>query len=857
MKSETIHKRQIIDFLSEWAENKGEWASLLLDMVISKEDDITDDDRNKIYSYLEKSLGLNNNLPKLETKKYNFNANEINSVTIKSLSNVKGVNKLSPDQTINFSDKLTVVYGQNGTGKSGYSRIFKSLGYCYDKSKDLKIYPNIFSNDNPQLHATINCTINGEEKSFEWIGNTIEDLNSISIYDSKSVGISTSTKREIMITPAGFHLFSILSSELGKIEKLIDNKIISLSTKPEISDSLHSGTKQHEYYFTYPHNLTIDILNELSNFDEEADSQKLKSLIQQKGGLNLSALNERLRNLRIGQSEIEKLISNKQAIKDFVTIGNIEKFDELNDKLLSLKKDSESSISTIAEEKGVELYNSKEFLSFIESAEKYIKQFDKNDLYPRDKDEELCIFCRQPLRDSSARKLIQDYRKVLNSTRNKEISTIQGKILEIKRNFSQLSCDFSFKYPIFEEKEMAENKGDNIVPFELTELINFSKNIKSVVIDNKEIQIQKFDFSNIDKLLEEKKENLSEQINALNDLSKNISTKVASIEKEINELEDKLVYKKNKNVLTNFINNLRYVASLRKAKTALSTKSLSTKLNEANSELVIKKFESKLMEELKFLRKDSIPITINFSATKGTTKVEQTLEKSYPISDILSEGETKAISLAEFLAEVELNATNAPVIFDDPVNSLDHRIIELVADRLIKLSYERQVILFTHNILLFNCIYTKSKESSFIETQNNSMYSGVIKENSNLKNNVKRRVSEINSKLNVSTSIITVEYLRYLYSCLRSTIELLVEQKIFQDVVKRYQSNVSMTNFQKVKGHLIDKRKDELNQIFERCCRFTEAHSSPEMVDTDPDINDFKSDFTMFKTIYDEFNESI
>ena len=137
------------------------------------------------------------------------------------------------------------------------------------------------------------------------------------------------------------------------------------------------------------------------------------------------------------------------------------------------------------------------------------------------------------------------------------------------------------------------------------------------------------------------------------------------------------------------------------------------------------------------------------------------------------------------------------------------------------------------------------------------MYSGVIKENSNLKNNVKRRVSEINSKLNVSTSIITVEYLRYLYSCLRSTIELLVEQKIFQDVVKRYQSNVSMTNFQKVKGHLIDKRKDELNQIFERCCRFTEAHSSPEMVDTDPDINDFKSDFTMFKTIYDEFNESI
>lgn len=853
MKSETIHKRQVIDFLSEWAKEKGEWASLLLDMVISKEEDITDDDRHKIFCYLENSLGLSSQLPKIERKEYSFKGKGINSLTIKSLSNVSGVNKLSPNQTITFSDKLTVVYGQNGTGKSGYSRIFKSLGYCYDKNKDLKIHSNIFSKERPPLHATINCLVNGEEKSFEWNGSAIEDLNSISIYDSKSVGISTSTKREIMIIPAGFHLFSILSSELGKIENFIDKKIASLSIKPEISDSLHKGTKQHEYYFNTPSSLTIDILNELSDFDDDSDSKKLESLLKQKEELNLSVLDAKLKSLRVGLIELEKLISNKDSIKEFILGGNLKKIEDLNNRLLLLKKDSESTISTIAKEKGVELYDSKEFLSFIESAEEYIKQFDKTNNYPANNDEELCIFCRQPLRDFSAHKLIQDYRNVLNSTRNKDISYIQGEISAIKEKFPKDSCDFSFKYPIFGEKEISENKKENIVPLALIKIASFSKEIRNNVLDNEKNQIQEFNFSDIDSLLEREERIFKTEIDRLNELSKGLTSKVAIINREINELLDKQIYKKNKDLLTHYIKNLEYIEAIRGAKTKLSTKSLSFKLNEANNDLIIKKFETKLKEELTFLRKDKIPITINFSASKGATKLEQALEKSYSISDILSEGETKAISLAEFIAEVELNPTKATVIFDDPVNSLDHRIIELVADRLIKLSNERQVILFTHNILLFNCIYAKSKESCFIETQNNSLYSGVIIENFDLRDTVSKRISKINSKLNVSTKSITIEDLRYLYSCLRSTIEVLIEQNIFQDVVKRYQPNISMTKFQNVKGALIDQKKNELNTIFERCCRFTEAHSSPEMTDTDPSIDDFKSDFGIFKEIYNEF----
>ena len=43
-------------------------------------------------------------------------------------------------------------------------------------------------------------------------------------------------------------------------------------------------------------------------------------------------------------------------------------------------------------------------------------------------------------------------------------------------------------------------------------------------------------------------------------------------------------------------------------------------------------------------------------------------------------------------------ACNAPVIFDDPVTSLDYERIQEVASRLAALARERQVIVFTHNI---------------------------------------------------------------------------------------------------------------------------------------------------------------
>src|SRR3546814_11708719 len=61
-------------------------------------------------------------------------------------------------------------------------------------------------------------------------------------------------------------------------------------------------------------------------------------------------------------------------------------------------------------------------------------------------------------------------------------------------------------------------------------------------------------------------------------------------------------------------------------------------------------------------------------------------------SQILSEGEQRALALAGFLTEVALTEGSGPIIVDDPVSSLDRDRSAKVADRIADEAHKRQVV---------------------------------------------------------------------------------------------------------------------------------------------------------------------
>ena len=67
----------------------------------------------------------------------------------------------------------------------------------------------------------------------------------------------------------------------------------------------------------------------------------------------------------------------------------------------------------------------------------------------------------------------------------------------------------------------------------------------------------------------------------------------------------------------------------------------------------------------------------------------------------MSEGEQRAIAIANFMTEVQMDSKNIGVVFDDPVCSLDHKRRNVIAERLLDEAAFRQVVIFTHDITFF------------------------------------------------------------------------------------------------------------------------------------------------------------
>ena len=102
---------------------------------------------------------------------------------------------------------------------------------------------------------------------------------------------------------------------------------------------------------------------------------------------------------------------------------------------------------------------------------------------------------------------------------------------------------------------------------------------------------------------------------------------------------------------------------------------------------------------------------LQFPGREAAAARRKSLTAAHKLSDILSEGEQKVIALADFLAEAVIRRSSAPIIFDDPVTSLDYKRLDYIVDRLVSLSEDHQVIVFTHNIWFATALLAKFENS--------------------------------------------------------------------------------------------------------------------------------------------------
>lgn len=845
MASTTTNKKEIVDFLWEWAGNAN-WAKLLIQKIVSTESNLQTDKREEVFQYFLQTIGLETGLPSLSITKPTYSP-QSKQVELVSLSEVTGVNKLAKDQVIDFSPNITVIYGENGTGKTGYGRILKALGFSYDRNN--KIFSNIFGESEPQK-AKITFKANNVEDIFNWEDdNRNDDLESVSVFNNNCVQISLDGSRHLIVSPIGFHLFNLVSSELGKLDDLLRAKKREYPVEINWIENLNDDTPQQQFISNLSKDSSEEKLNELSNFGEEQE-KALKEKGTQLSTLSKGLLQNEVRALKSQIGELKTIIGKIDKAKIAFNANTWKKLIDTNKAISELEKNTKKGITEIAASKGIEFYETNEFKDFLSAAESYIKKINKTE-YPQEED--VCVYCRQPL-EKDAMELLANYRRLLNDKTEENIAklkrTKQSLIEQVTEIDTALKLSFA-SYGLDEQEK----------PVQPTEFVSYSKNAstlkKSFIKDEvAEDSVFELKYEGFRKFVANKKEQLEKQLTIKTELFENIETKEKELKKIIAELKDRKLLSSKREAIKKVIANKKTIFILDKQANAFNTNSISRKTSQAREELISQDFDDIFHKELKALRKSGLPIDLSFGTDRGTTKLSHRIS-NHQLLEILSEGEQKAIALAEFLTELQLDNIKAPVIFDDPVNSLDHKIIDSFAKRVIRLSQQRQVVIFTHSVLLFNSLLYLSKQPNFKQmnykfynAQKDYDFVGVISEAEEEKNKVTENIKSINKLINNKPKDRSeVDVAKEGFGELRSGIELFIEHEVFNGTVQRYQKHISLGKFIKVNSDLIGKHKDALNDMYDRCCGFIGAHSNPEIVYNDPTIEDLKADFEEFKKI--------
>lgn len=269
--------------------------------------------------------------------------------------------------------------------------------------------------------------------------------------------------------------------------------------------------------------------------------------------------------------------------------------------------------------------------------------------------------------------------------------------------------------------------------------------------------------------------------------------------KEKAQIEDRKVLFANRVKLVTRRDLLRVNACYEKALAEVQTRGITHYANQLVdthlTSAVVKHFNTE--RELFDIEHLNVGLSRKSDKTKAEFQVDPQTKLTKLTSDILSEGEQRVLALAGFLTEVALTEGSGPIIVDDPVSSLDRSRGSRVAKRLAEESCNRQVIIFTHDIIFFNEV-CGAAENLGIEPVTISLFSdkdasGKIDPSGMVWKglNVSKRIGRIRNDLAPLAKLLNrspsdYEYkIKNLYGRLRDTYERVVEEVIFNEVVRR------------------------------------------------------------------------
>lgn len=692
----------------DWSQGKQAFVQDALRRLITSTS-LTQNDIDELVQLVKKECGdstiILNAFPLDNTHIPTTVATNGNYPRLVSLSNPINICALHNQGNLQFSSTgLTVVYGNNGSGKSSYSRILRKL--CWSRNPSVTLNKNVFNRTESQQQVDFVVESTGSNVCFTWTESSPSNpiLNSIFVFDNDCGDTYINNENPAEYKPVGIDVLEKLISTFGSISNTLSLSIASYNTqKPVIPQSLIQ-TNIARWYGTIE-NLEREFVDSTIQFTR-TDMERKQELTNLTASQNPQ---QSITNLTSQRARINSYIQQLTLIEALFDEQNINELKENRNTFESINQAYQIATSELQNINTLDGFGTNPWRTLWEAAKNFAHSSNLSDgqNYPSSVSLEKCVLCQQELDETAQLRMTTFNKFVLNDV-SIQLSSINSIILQ------KLASYNSIVVPAFDSltelEQLIPNFRDKYDRF-----VNTVNTFRSSIITflqsggNLNINLQTLT-SSIMTIIP----SIDSEINLNNQLLQNRNALIS----ELNELDAKDFLFNNKSTILQYLDEFKYKFWISQCQSQLTTTGISRKIGDLMGDQAVSLQHQEFISHLNFFNSD-LASKVQISRTRtsqGNTYQRCGLNGiNESINSIMSEGEQKIIALSNFLAECTIDNRLNTIIFDDPVTSLDMDYRDSIAKKIVQLSQNRQIIVFTHDLSFLRLLIDTHKTITTID----------------------------------------------------------------------------------------------------------------------------------------------
>ncbi len=834
----------LMDDILAWAAGLPAWQSDTLRRLF-RNGSLSAEDRNEVLALLKEQHGG----PVAAVAAIPLSADDVSqaggtaTVRLTKVDQLENVNRFPAGRALDLAPEgLTVVFGENGAGKSGYARVLKNA--CRARVRQA-VLPDAFAGARPRPIPSAHLTfiVDGQEgevtTAWRQGESSTDELGNVMVYDSACGTDYLTREGTCEYQPYGLPHLNRLATAQREMQEIIDAERQHIRLNPVAFDGLKGEHPVGELIAKLGKDTDAQKLRELAALAPE-DAPRIEELARVLGTMNPEP---EARAAELLARRLDAVVEPVQQALRYVTDKALDEIKERHGRQVAaqtaLQVAQQQLHADQREEDGLLPGTGNAVWKVLfQAAEK----FSTTSAYPGHPHPNLeegakCVLCQTPL-DGDARGRMERFARYVieDASKNAEdAAAFMDRTMEAVGRANLSPVD-----PQTLEELRTVDAALHALIQQATEAWGARRAWAQRCVaanDWSEERPALSDGKGLDVLLREQAEALRKRAQ---DLRAALDPQAKrTLEEELAALRAREQLGQQLAALEQFVEDSKTHAYLTECHKALNPQMVSRQMTKLAGIYVTGALAAAMNEELEKLgrRRRVAPELVGRTDVGNTLMALKMVGCDEQASHVLSEGEQRAMSLALFLAEIQLQDHRSTVVFDDPSTSFDHHHRRHMAWRLAELAQERPVVVFTHDAVFLAEIAAAAFKAgqprvfqsvSWLgNTGPGYVTEGLTWETMDTDARAREvrdlvaQIKDVGDYLDEPTK----ENIKVAYTKLRGTIERSVREIFLNNTIHPYSDVVSVESFGVVVG-LPPEEWESLMEIYDQCCEVTDAHDT-------------------------------